>query len=107
MKLLKNLGVSLISLLLFILIAEALSRIAYSPQKVTFKGVAEYDKEKKFRLKKSYRGPFSGQEIVTNSFGYRDSEIPIKKGARTFRVLLIVVCSITCVITDLLRQEIP
>jgi len=80
---------SFISLVLFVVMVEAFTRIFYTPQKVTFNRIAEFDTDRMFRLKKNYRGTFAKKELVTNSFGYRDAEIPVQKGPRTYRILMI------------------
>ena len=86
-NLLQNLGLSIISLTVFLGMAELLSRIKYTPQAIDYKWIFEYDKDKIFRLKANHKGEYGGVEIITNSYGYRDNEIPIKKSIDNIRIL--------------------
>lgn len=87
---LANLGVSVLSLFLFLGTAELISRIWYSPQTAYYPGIFEYDADKVYRLKKSITGfTFAGAPVTTNSFGYRDDEIPIKKETDVIRALVL------------------
>jgi len=77
--------------------AELLSRIKYTPKKISSNGIFEYDREKGYRHKKNYIGKETNSlggsndryTIITNSQGYRDSEIPALKPAKTIRILVI------------------
>jgi hypothetical protein len=89
-ELLLNGLLSVISLFLFLGIAEALCRLKYHPEKIVHSGIFEYDKDKVYALKKNIKhGSFAGTRCQTNSFGYRDSEIPVEKGTDTIRVLAV------------------
>jgi len=89
-SLLTNLCLGLLSMIVFFSVAEMLSRIKYTPQKISYPGLFEYDADKVYALKKNLKGKyFAGFPIYTNSFGYRDSEIPLEKGEGVKRVLLI------------------
>ncbi|MBW1744067.1 MAG: SGNH/GDSL hydrolase family protein [Deltaproteobacteria bacterium] len=61
----------------------------YEPQKIDYKWIFEYDKDKVYGLKKSSVGSFAGHKVVTNSYGHRDSEIPIEKPTNTIRILVV------------------
>lgn len=88
-----NLGVSLLSIAVFFGSAELLSRNKYTPKKIDYKWVWEYDSEKGYRLKKNYTGEETflnhAYSIITNSQGYRDSEIPVQKPPKTIRILVL------------------
>jgi len=68
---------------------ELVFRVNYTPGKITYAGIFEYDPHKVYRLKKNHNGSFEGKPVVTNSFGHRDSEIPIKKEKNEVRVLAV------------------
>lgn len=86
---LKNFLFSIICVSIFFIFAEGLCRFKYSPQKIIYPGLFEYDKDKVYRLKSNIKnGIFEGKVVHTNSFGYRDSEIPVKKGEDTIRILV-------------------
>ncbi len=85
-----NVALSIASLTLFLGAAEAISRLKYSPKEIRFRSLMEYDKDKIYRLKSNTQGFFAGiMDVATNSFGCRDSEIPVEKTAGTFRVLVL------------------
>ncbi len=88
-KIIINLLLSLISIILFFGVAEVISRMKYTPQKIDYKWIFEYDKDKVYRLKKNHIGSFADRDVITNSQGYRDSEIPIQKPLNTIRILVI------------------
>ena len=67
----------MLSIIAFFGLAEWLARIKYTPQKYDKKWIFEYDKDKVFGLRKNIVGRFTNHTVVTNSQGYRDSEIPI------------------------------
>ena len=88
-KVIVNLTVSLTAITVFFGSAELISRIKYTPKKINYKWIFEYDKEKLYRLKKNHTGSFAGYEVITNSHGHRDSEIPVQKPPKTIRLLVI------------------
>ncbi len=45
----------------------------------------EYDAHRVYRLRANVRSQFASKEVLTNSFHYRDSEIPVKKSPGTLR----------------------
>jgi hypothetical protein len=85
----KNLLLSVLSLTLFFGLAELLARTKYTPKGTDYEWIFEYDKDKVYQLKKRYVGSFAGHEVVTNSHGHRDSEIPTGKPEDTIRILTI------------------
>jgi lysophospholipase L1-like esterase len=89
-ELLLNVTLSITSLFLFLGLAEGLCRLKYHPEKTVYSGIFEYDKDKVYALKKNVKdGSFAGRRCQTNSFGYRDAEIPVEKGKDAIRVLVI------------------
>ncbi|MFC1808672.1 SGNH/GDSL hydrolase family protein [Candidatus Omnitrophota bacterium] len=66
---------------------EGLARIKCSTIRRKSRNLFEYDENKIFRHKKNFKTVFTGVEVVTNSFGHRDEEIPIKKEAGEYRIL--------------------
>lgn len=70
-SLIKKLILVIISLSIFLLLAEGFSRFKYHPEKVEFSGLFEYDPEKSYRLKNNTIGEFEGKEIKTNEYGYQ------------------------------------
>jgi hypothetical protein len=84
-----NLLVAGISLVAFVAVLESAARLKYSPQKIHYRWIFEYDKDKGNRLKPNTSGRFAGISVQTNSSGYRDSEIPLSKGSRTKRILVV------------------
>ncbi len=87
---LTNLGVSLLSLLVFFGSMELICRIWYEPKPMTYPKIYEYDRDKVFALKKSLKnGLHMGQTVITNSFGHRDKEIPVEKSPGVIRVLVL------------------
>lgn len=80
---------SVISTLIFLIIVELVCRIFYHPEKKSIEGVFEYSSEKVFALKKSFTGIFEDKQVVTNSYGYRDVEIPLEKDSDEVRVLIV------------------
>lgn len=83
----KNFLLSLLSITLFFGLAELLARTKYTPKKIDYEWIFEYDKDKVYRLKKETVGRFAGHKVVTNSHGHRDSEIPTRKPENTIRIL--------------------
>jgi hypothetical protein len=79
------------SILLPLVIGEALARLSYTPRKVYFPTCFEYHPIKKIALKKNYTGPDeSGIEtITTNSLGFRSKEVSDKKLPNEKRVAFI------------------
>ena len=89
-KILRNILFCLLSTCLFFGFAELLCRIKYHPKAFAYKGIFEYDKDKIYRLKKNIRNrKFLRKLVETNSFGYRDCEIPVKKDQFTIRLLAV------------------
>ena len=65
-------------------------RFVNGPKRFEYPKVFEYDKEKVFRLKKNLKnGKFAQKLCQTNSFGYRDNEIPVEKGVNDFRIVAV------------------
>ena len=86
----KNILLSFLLICILFGFAELTCRLKYNPTKHTYDGIFEYDKDKIYRLKKNIKnGEFAGKLCETNSFGYRDREIPIKKGKDTIRILVV------------------
>lgn len=89
-RFLTNFIVSVCSVLIFIAVAETVSRVKYEPKEIDYPWIFEYDKDKIIRLKSNIRdGEFAGKRVTTNSFGYRDTEIPIEKGDDVVRILVV------------------
>lgn len=57
--------------------------------KFTYERNFEYDKDKVYRLKKNHSGIFAKKPFRTNSSGYRDCEIAVKKPKNTIRILVV------------------
>ena len=85
----KKVAFALTPMLLFFACAELLAGLAYEPEAIRYEGIFEYDADRVYRLKPSFRGEMKEQAIATNSFGHRDTEIPIAKAPDTLRVVLI------------------
>lgn len=83
---LKNIFFAIIVLILFFTAFELICCIRIRPGSNIF----EYDKDKIYRLKSNIKdGRFEGKLVQTNSFGYRDLEIPITKAPNTIRILMV------------------
>lgn len=63
--------------------------IFFKSGKFTYERNFEYDKDKVYRLKKNHSGIFAEKPFKTNSFGYRDSEIAVKKPKNRIRILVV------------------
>ncbi len=85
----QSLALSLASILLFGVTAEFLSRIKYTPRKLDYNWIFEYDKHKIFRLKSNHQGEYGGVKITTNAYGFRDENIEINKSSNMLRVLVL------------------
>lgn len=85
MHLFKQILISQLAVLCFFAVAELASRIKYTPEKYSFDGMFEYDRNKVFRLKANYRG----KSVKTNSFGFRSPEIKTKKDRGVVRIAAI------------------
>ena len=89
-RVLQNLLLALVSLLLFIGVAEGVARLWYRPERIRYDGIFEYDRDKVYALKRNLtHGVFVGMPVRTNSFGHRDHEIPLRKPENGFRVLAV------------------
>ncbi|MDD5085561.1 MAG: GDSL-type esterase/lipase family protein, partial [Candidatus Omnitrophica bacterium] len=85
-QIVKNIIFAILIFISFFTIAELLCRFLYTPGKNIF----EYDKDKIYKLKSNIKdGRFAGKLVQTNSFGYRDSEIPVTKTGNTVRILVV------------------
>jgi len=84
-----NVMLSILSVSVFICSSEMLARIQYTPQKISSDGIFEYDHKKVFRLKENQNNTFHGVPFTTNSFGYRDEHIDVKKPENTKRILVV------------------
>jgi hypothetical protein len=74
----------------FLCALELACRLKYHPARHVFEDNFEYDKDKIYGLKKNLKGAvFAGVAFETNSFGYRDSEIPLKKEPGALRILAV------------------
>jgi lysophospholipase L1-like esterase len=79
---------------LFVVVAslavlEMTSRLGYTPKKITYDGLFEYDKDKMFRLKKNTWGGMASKAVATNSLGMRDSDLAKSKQENEKRILVI------------------
>ena len=83
----QSIGLSIVSTFFFLGAAELISRLKYTPQKIDYNWIFEYDKDKLFRLKSQHTGEYGGVEITTNADGYRDAELPLTKSANAMRIL--------------------
>ena len=82
----KNVLFTLLVLILFFTASEFLCRIWIKPKDTIF----EYDNDTIFRLKRNLKnGRFVGSLVQTNSYGYRDSEIPVRKAPNTIRIVML------------------
>ncbi|MFC1681368.1 SGNH/GDSL hydrolase family protein [Pseudomonadota bacterium] len=86
---LKTLSISIASFVLFFGLAEGLARLSYAPDQVQRDNLFEYDQEKIYRLKSNYSRRFAGKPVYTNSYGYRDAEIPVEKPPHSRRLAVI------------------
>jgi lysophospholipase L1-like esterase len=84
-----KLTLALVSTLIFFGSAELLARVWYEPLRTHEKKIFEYDAEKWFRLKSGFTGEFVGKPVVTNSHGYRDSEITVEKREGVRRIVVL------------------
>jgi lysophospholipase L1-like esterase len=84
-----NVLLSIISISAFLGGSEALARLQYTPQKLSYDGIFEYDNSKVFRLKKDLESTFHGEPFTTNSFGYRDEDMAEEKPEHTKRILVV------------------
>ncbi|HJQ82795.1 MAG TPA: GDSL-type esterase/lipase family protein [Candidatus Binatia bacterium] len=85
----KNLLLAVGSLVLFLVVTEGLARLRYTPARIRYEGVFEYDRDKVYALKRNVTGTFAGRTVMTNSLGQRDREIPVAKPGNGFRVLAV------------------
>ena len=69
--------------------SEFLAQLKYTPQKLEYTGMFEYDREKVFGLRRNNEGFFHGGHYTTNSQGFRGKEISIEKPENTVRVLVV------------------
>src|SRR3989344_4140928 len=69
--------------------SEFLAQLKYTPQKLEYTGMFEYDREKVFGLRRNNEGFFHGGHYTTNSHGFRGKEISIEKPENTVRVLVV------------------
>src|SRR3989338_372544 len=74
---------------LFFAVCEIVSRLKYTPQKIDHEWIFDYDKDKKFRLKKNFTGEFFKTHVRTNAQGFRDNEIAVKKPAGVKRIFVL------------------
>ena len=89
-ELIKNVFFGLFAVCVFFGAAELACRLKYEPVQHAYDGIFEYDKDKIYRLKSNIQdGWFAGRLVQTNSFGYRDREIPVEKDKNTLRILAI------------------
>lgn len=84
---LQSAGLSIVSVIVFCGAAELVARIEYTPRKIDYNWIFEYDKDKIFRLKSNHIGEYGGVKITTNAYGYRDAEISLDKPTNTVRIL--------------------
>ncbi|MBF0122600.1 MAG: SGNH/GDSL hydrolase family protein [Candidatus Omnitrophica bacterium] len=85
----RNVFLALVSVIVFFSAAELLCRLKYQPHIIDTNNMFEYDKDKVYALKRNYVDTFAGHKVRTNSFGYRDREIPIIKSSNTIRLLAV------------------
>jgi len=69
--------------------AELIARIWYTPQKLEYTGMFEYDSEKVFGLRSNNDSYYHGGHFTTNSHGLRGQEISLEKPENTVRVLVV------------------
>ncbi len=87
-SLLKNLGLSVVSLLVFLILAEALVSVLESGEKVHRPGVRDAITGFRLRPDNSYT-EVGGAEVRTNSRGFRDNEVPSKRPSGGIRILAV------------------
>ena len=84
-----NLLLCVASISIFFGGVELLARLKYTPQKIEYIGVFEYDRENAFRLRSNFEGEYNDVTFSTNSLGLRGAEISVEKPENTKRVLVL------------------
>ncbi|PIR50102.1 hypothetical protein COU79_01320 [Candidatus Peregrinibacteria bacterium CG10_big_fil_rev_8_21_14_0_10_54_7] len=69
--------------------SELLAQLKYTPQKLEYSGMFEYDSEKVFDLRSNNDSYYHGGHFTTNSRGLRGKEISLEKPENTVRVLVV------------------
>lgn len=89
--LLCNILTTVVTLTVAVTGTEGTARLFLAPDNVVTeeKGFFEYDRRKVYKLAANVVGAYGDNAVTTNSHGYRDDEIPLKKPAGTYRILVL------------------
>ena len=89
--LIMNILTTVVSLTVAVFGAEGSARLFLAPDNVVQeeKGLFEYDRRKVYRLAANVVGAYGDNAVTTNSYGFRDDEIPLEKPSGTKRILVL------------------